>query len=146
MSNRDIARLRLHNQRIAGSEFDWPVDVVSWLGAVQAQGYPGAIWDVGLRMSNAVEADNERALASKTIIRTWPMLGNWKHTLGKDAIVITSGPSRNSSAPKLMPSPRSQVAMVNSLTRQSFCRDNEGGLSHQAPHLPKPYNPIAFYT
>jgi hypothetical protein len=48
---------------------------VAWLGAVQAQDYLGALWAVGLRTRNAVEADIEQALANRTIIRTWPMRG-----------------------------------------------------------------------
>jgi Winged helix DNA-binding domain len=75
MTNSDIAHFRLHNQRVAGAMFKQPTDVVAWLGAVQAQDYLGALWAVGLRMRNAVEADIERALADRTIIRTWPMRG-----------------------------------------------------------------------
>jgi winged helix DNA-binding protein len=75
MTRSDIARLRLHNQRIAYAAHEKPVDVVAWLGAVQAQDYLGALWAVGLRMRNAVEANVERALADQTIIRTWPMRG-----------------------------------------------------------------------
>src|SRR5262249_20206135 len=75
MTNSDIACLRLHNQHIATAAFEQAGDVVAWLGAVQAQDYLGALWAVGLRMRNAVEADIERALADRTIIRTWPMRG-----------------------------------------------------------------------
>src|SRR5262245_43986279 len=75
MTKSDIARLRLHNQRIAYATIEKPGDVVAWLGAVQAQDYLGALWAIGLRMRNAVEADIERALADRTIIRTWPMRG-----------------------------------------------------------------------
>ncbi len=75
MTNSDIARLRLHNQHIARTTFDQPSDVVAWLGAIQAQDYLAALWAVGLRMRNSVEADIERALADGTIIRTWPMRG-----------------------------------------------------------------------
>jgi hypothetical protein len=75
MTRSDIARLRLHNQRIAYATAEKPGDVVAWLGAVQAQDYLGALWAVGLRMRNAVEADVEQALADRTIIRTWPMRG-----------------------------------------------------------------------
>src|SRR5215475_65204 len=71
----DVARLRLHNQRIAGAAFETPGEVVAWLGAVQAQDYLGSLWAVGLRMRIAVEADIEQALANRTIIRTWPMRG-----------------------------------------------------------------------
>jgi len=75
MTRSDIARLRLHNQRIAYATAEKPGDVVAWLGAVQAQDYLGALWAVGLRMRNAVEADVEQALADRKIIRTWPMRG-----------------------------------------------------------------------
>jgi hypothetical protein len=73
MTNQDIARLRLHNQRIARSAFEQPADVVAWLGAVQAQDYLGSLWAVGLRMRKAVQSDIEQALANRTIIRTWPL-------------------------------------------------------------------------
>ncbi len=75
MTSSDIAQQRLYNQYIARATFEQPGDVVAWLGAVQAQDYLGALWAVGLRMRKAVEADIERALADKTIIRTWPMRG-----------------------------------------------------------------------
>jgi DNA glycosylase AlkZ-like len=75
MTRSDIARLRLHNQRIAYATIEKPGDAVAWLGAVQAQDYLGALWAVGLRTRNAVEADVERAIADRTIIRTWPMRG-----------------------------------------------------------------------
>jgi hypothetical protein len=75
MTNSDIARLRLNNQRIAGARFEQPADVVAWLGAVQAQDYLGSLRAVGLRMRKAVETDTEQALANRTIIRTWPMRG-----------------------------------------------------------------------
>ena len=75
MTTSELAQIRLHNQRIAGARFKRPADVVAWLGAIQAQDYLGSLWAVGLRMSNAVEADIERAIADRTIIRTWPMRG-----------------------------------------------------------------------
>ena len=68
-----IARIRLLNQGIADPRFTSPHAVVSWFGAVQAQDYLGALWAVGLRMTSAVEADIERALAERTIVRSWPL-------------------------------------------------------------------------
>jgi DNA glycosylase AlkZ-like len=85
MTSSDIARLRLHNQHIARAMFEKPSDVVAWLGAVQAQDYLGALWAVGLRMRNAVEADIEQALANRTIIRTWPMRGTLHFVAAADA-------------------------------------------------------------
>ena len=75
MTNQDIARLRLYNQQIARTRFKAPDQVVSWLGALQAQDYAGAKWSIGLRLPDATEADIEQAIAAKTIIRTWPMRG-----------------------------------------------------------------------
>lgn len=73
MTSPDIARERLHNQHVSRPAFEKPAEVVAWLGAVQAQDYLGALWATGLRMRGAVEADIEQALASKKIVRTWPM-------------------------------------------------------------------------
>lgn len=73
MTSMDIARLRLHNQYISRATFEKPAEVVAWLGAVQAQDYLGALWAIGLRLRRAAEAEIESALASKKIIRTWPM-------------------------------------------------------------------------
>ncbi len=51
--------------------------MVQWLGAVQAQDYPGALWAVGLRMQHATEADIEDACADGTILRTHVMRPTW---------------------------------------------------------------------
>lgn len=66
---------RLQNQAIAGTRFTTPGEVVSWLGAVQAQDYLGSLWAIGLRMQHATEAMVEEAVAARTIVRTWPMRG-----------------------------------------------------------------------
>lgn len=73
MTGTDIARLRLRAQRIDGDKFERPEDAVAWLGAVQAQDYFGALWGVGMRLNRATEADVERAVAERKIVRTWPM-------------------------------------------------------------------------
>ena len=39
MTLADIARYRLNGQQIAETKFTKPKDIVSWLGAVQAQDY-----------------------------------------------------------------------------------------------------------
>lgn len=76
---------RLHNQRIAGTLFQKPRDVVAWFGAMQAQDYLGALWAVGLRTESATEKDVERALADRTILRTWPMRGTLHFVAAEDA-------------------------------------------------------------
>jgi hypothetical protein len=77
MTNLDIAHRRLHNQRIAGAPFEKPVDVVTWLGAVQAQDFAGAKWALGLRMQGATDESIEQAFADGTILRTHVMRPTW---------------------------------------------------------------------
>lgn len=71
----DIGQRRLINQLIASSNFRKPEEVVSELGAMQAQDYPGVLWSVGLRLMDATEAMVEQAIADRKIVRTWPMRG-----------------------------------------------------------------------
>jgi hypothetical protein len=73
-TNLDIPSQRLHSQHIADSAFKKPLEVVEWLGAMQAQDYPGAKWSIGLR-SGCTDAAVEKAIADKTIVRTWPLRG-----------------------------------------------------------------------
>ncbi|MDQ3864093.1 MAG: winged helix DNA-binding domain-containing protein [Actinomycetota bacterium] len=75
MADTEIARRRLANQRIEGEKFERPEEVVRWLGAMQAQDYPQALWAVGLRLKSATVADVERAINVGKIVRTWPMRG-----------------------------------------------------------------------
>ncbi len=71
----DIGALRLHNQQIARTRFHEPEQVLAWMGGIQGQDYAGAKWSVGLRLPNASDADVERAIAERRIVRTWPMRG-----------------------------------------------------------------------
>jgi hypothetical protein len=75
MAGFNIAHLRLQNQQIARQQFRTPAEVVSHLGAVQAQEYWGGKWAIGLRLPKATEEDIEQAIAARTIVRTWPMRG-----------------------------------------------------------------------
>ena len=73
MNARETAGLRLFNQQIVHSSRTSPAEVVSRLGALQAQDYRGALWSIGLRYSGSSVADVERAIADREIVRTWPM-------------------------------------------------------------------------
>ncbi len=85
MTNTDIARQRLVNQRIDGEKFEKPEEVVRWLGAMQAQDYPQALWAIGLRLQSATVADVERAISDGKIVRTWPMRGTLHFVPPEDA-------------------------------------------------------------
>lgn len=73
MTASDIPQLRLSNQKISSTAFTKPEEVVSWMGAMQAQDYLMSLWAVGLRTKNCTEKDVEKAIADRKIVRTWPM-------------------------------------------------------------------------
>ena len=84
MTEADIARFRLVSQQIAASRCKDPTEVVSSLGAMQAQDYLGTLWAIGLRLKSANESDVERAIADRTIIRTWPLRGTLHFVAAED--------------------------------------------------------------
>jgi len=63
----------MQNERLIKPVFRSPADVVRWFGAIQSQDFAGSLWAIGLRMREACEADVERAIAERSILRTWPM-------------------------------------------------------------------------
>jgi hypothetical protein len=79
-----IARSRLANHGIANPTFAQPGEVVTWLGAVQAQDYGGALWAIALRMTGATERSIEQAIAARAIVRTWPMRGTLHFVAAQD--------------------------------------------------------------
>ena len=75
MTASDILRQRLHHQRLSSPDFTRPDDVVTWLGAVQAQDYAGAKWAVGQRMRVATDAALDMASLKSTLMVIGPSLG-----------------------------------------------------------------------
>src|SRR5262245_35633925 len=77
MKERDIVRARLQNQRLLGSALRTPADVVSWLGAVQAQEFGPARWALGLRAAGLTEGSIDRAFDDGLIVRTHILRPTW---------------------------------------------------------------------
>lgn len=75
MKARELGRHRLTNLHATSSRCSTAAEVVTTLGAMQAQDYAGALWAVGLRLPGSTLVDIERAVAERTIVRTWPMRG-----------------------------------------------------------------------
>jgi hypothetical protein len=71
----DLLQHRLRNQHLIAPLLGDPADVVRDLTAVQAQDYRGALWAIAQRTKSATEADVERAIAERKIVRGWPMRG-----------------------------------------------------------------------
>jgi hypothetical protein len=85
MTNREIAQIRLHNQRIGGEKFKTANEVVQYMGAVQAQDYAGAKWALGLRMKKSNDTEIDKALNDGAIIRTHVLRPTWHFVTPADA-------------------------------------------------------------
>lgn len=75
---------RLQNQRLTGTTFRRAAQVVSWLGAVQAQDYAGAQWAVALRARGLSIAAIERACDAGQILRTHVLRPTWHFVAAAD--------------------------------------------------------------
>jgi hypothetical protein len=84
MNARQIATTRMANQQIESSACTTPSEVVRHLTAMQAQDYRGALWSIGLRLPGSTVAQVERAIAERTIVRTWPMRGTLHFVAASD--------------------------------------------------------------
>jgi len=79
-----IARHRAGIQQITSPRFKKVEDVVGSLGAMQAQDFAGAKWSIGLRLPGTTEADIERAIEERAIIRTWALRGTLHFVAARD--------------------------------------------------------------
>jgi len=94
MDSTDILALRLYNQLLGGSGFTRPVEVVSWLGAMQAQNYEMAKWGIGVRLPGVTNKEVEDAVNAGEIIRTHVLRPTWHFITAEDAhwMIALSGP------------------------------------------------------
>ncbi len=79
-----IADQRLANQQLLKPTLDRAIQVVSLLGAVQAQDYGAAKWGLGQRTLNATDADVEEEIAAGTIVRTHILRPTWHFVAAAD--------------------------------------------------------------
>ncbi|NOT77207.1 MAG: winged helix DNA-binding domain-containing protein [Cyclobacteriaceae bacterium] len=72
-----IIPYRLLNQHISHHKLKKPQDIVSYLGAMQAQEYAMAKWAIGLRLPGTKDADVEKAFNKGHILRTHLLRPTW---------------------------------------------------------------------
>ncbi len=84
MTRFDILHRRLVNQLLVASNAETPRDVVSHLGAVQAQDYSGGEWSIGLRLPGSKLAHVEKEISEGKIVRTWALRGTLHFLAGAD--------------------------------------------------------------
>lgn len=75
---------RLHNQKLSSPGCKTAVDVVRWLGAVQAQDFGAAKWALALRMRSATDSAIEKAFNEGQILRTHLMRPTWHFVTPED--------------------------------------------------------------
>ncbi len=75
MTVRSVALRRFSAQQLDDPGFDDPLDLVRWMGAVQAQDYGQSLWALTTRLRTPVLAAVLAAIESGAILRTWPMRG-----------------------------------------------------------------------
>ncbi|MFV0391082.1 MAG: DNA glycosylase AlkZ-like family protein [Paludibacteraceae bacterium] len=85
MDRNAISNLRLSNQQIINSKFDNPIELLEWMGAVQAQDLPMAMLAIAMRVRNATVKNIEQAFNDGQLIRTHLMRPNW-HIVSKNDI------------------------------------------------------------
>jgi hypothetical protein len=84
MNATDVLTQRLFGQRVAGTPFARPEDVVQWLGCVQSQDAIGARWSVGQRVAGCTDADVAAAFDAGKILRTHVLRPTWHYVTPED--------------------------------------------------------------
>lgn len=98
LSDDDVRRIRmaalLLHARPPGSATPQSVgDVVTHLGAMQAQDYASGLWSLGVRLPGSTATDVVAALEQREALRTWPMRGTVHLVPARDArwMLATTG-------------------------------------------------------
>ena len=94
MKPSDIPLIRLVNQHIGETRLNTPKEVVSWMGAMQAQDYPMAKWAIGVRLSGSTDQGVEAAINNADILRTHLLRPTWHFVAAEDIywlIDLTAG-------------------------------------------------------
>ena len=84
MTFTEIAGQRTSNQQLAGSALNTAAEMVTWLGAMQAQEYGPSKWAIGLRMPHLKETDIEADLTAGRILRTHLLRPTWHFVAAED--------------------------------------------------------------
>lgn len=79
-----ITDIRLRSQQLVKPEFNDPKDLVSWMGAMQAQDYPRVKWALGIRLKSPKIKTVDEAIRRGDILRTHVMRPTWHFVTAED--------------------------------------------------------------
>ncbi len=119
MTLSEISNLRLLNQKVEATTFTKPGEVVSWMGAMQAQDYSMAKWAIGQRMLNATDEIIVKALNDALIIRTHVLRPTWHFVSAEDIYWML-----DLTAPRIKSSMKSrdkELGLSAEVYKKSFC-------------------------
>ena len=117
-----IPTIRLHSQQLVNPAFDHPKDLVSWMGAIQAQDYTMSKWAIGIRLKAGNLQSVNEALAKGEILRTHVMRPTWHYVAAEDIRWMLK-----LSAPRII--------AANDSFAKSRGQDISAGIYHKANHL-----------
>ena len=84
MNLSDISLSRLLSQNIESTRFTSAKELVSWMGAMQAQDYAMAKWAIGTRLVHSTDEMVEEAINKGEIIRSHLMRPTWHLVSSED--------------------------------------------------------------
>jgi len=84
MTSSEIIKLRLFNQQLAEKKITRPHELVSWMGAMQAQDYAMAKWAIGLRLPASDDTIVEDAFNKGKILRIHILRPTWHFVTPQD--------------------------------------------------------------
>lgn len=79
-----IHQIRPLSQQLIDSKFETPKDLVTWMGAMQAQDFTMAKWAIGIRLKSGSIQQVEDAINRGEIIRTHIMRPTWHFVPAED--------------------------------------------------------------
>ncbi len=84
MDHTMVVCMRLVRQQLLDSRMKEPKDVVSWMGAIQAQDYNMAKWAIGIRAPGCTDKTVEEAFNRGEILRTHVLRPTWHFVVPED--------------------------------------------------------------
>jgi hypothetical protein len=85
MNSDKLVQLRLSNHHVSDEKFKTAKEIVTWMGAIQAQDYNMAKWAVGIRLSGSTGRIVEESIDKGDVIRTHLLRPTW-HLVSADDI------------------------------------------------------------
>jgi hypothetical protein len=143
----EISNNRLVSQKISASEFRTAGEIVSWMGAMQAQDFSMAKLAAGIRISDSTEAEIEESFNKGEILRTHLMRPTWHFVSAEDICWMIE-----LTAPQIKPLLKSRNKQLE-LSDSIFTKSNiiiekslSGGISLGREELAKELNKAGIVT